>query len=188
MIDTNSFTTKQETLDTYGSSVYLYESSASDSGFIPLVDMITKWGGLDSQNNYIGGSTEKYGIYVSNWAEQSVQTEILFTDFLELTNASTMLITLNAYISSWMNYTPVLSLVDASGNTDEEKLENAKNNALNRNFILSTTVSVPGTMSLNDILILINNVPAGSYAIHISGHTKADNSGFTYNKLNLLCF
>lgn len=188
MIDTNAFTSKQETLDVYGSSIYIYESTSPDSGFVTLSDIIAKWGGVDSQNNYINGADKKYGINMCNWSEQSCNTEILFTDFLEVSNDCTALIILNAYISNWMNYSPVLSFVDASGNTVDEKIATAKTNALNKNFVKSVTVSVAGSSSLKDLLIMIDDLPAGSYAIHCSGHTKADNAEFTYNKLNLLCF
>lgn len=188
LLDTNSYTSKQSTLDAYSTSVYLYESNHQSDGYISLSDMVTKWGGVDSQNNYIGGVDSKYGIYMSNWTESGGMTEILFDTFMDVPKTSTILITLNAYISNWMNYTPVISLVPVSGNSYDEQLSQAKSNAINQNFTKSITVSIAGGSSLKDVVSIIENVPAGTYGVHISGHNKADNSGFTYNKVSLICF
>lgn len=188
LLDTNSYTSKQSTLDAYSTSVYLYESNYQSDGYISLSDMVTKWGGVDSQNNYIGGTDSKYGIYMSNWTESGGMTEILFDTFIDVPKTSTMLFTINAYISSWMNYTPVISLVPVSGNSYDEQLSQAKSNAINKNFTKSITVSIASGSSLSDVLAVMESVPAGTYGVHIGGHNKADNSGFTYNKISLICF
>ena len=67
-----------------------------------LTDIVTHFGGVSSQNNYLGSESEKYGIYMTNWTETDKTTSILFTEPFEVI-AGDFLLTFNCNISSWMN-------------------------------------------------------------------------------------
>ena len=68
LLDTNSFTSKQATVSAYGESVYIYESTSTET-LQKYADVIEKWGGVSSSNNFVSDATAKYGIAISNWSE-----------------------------------------------------------------------------------------------------------------------
>ena len=106
LLNTSSFTSKEETLNTYGGSVYISESSYTE-GLLSLSAAIERWGGISRGDNYIGDESKKYGIDMANWSESSVNTGILFFTPLDLISGK-IILGLNCYCSSWMS--PSLNL------------------------------------------------------------------------------
>lgn len=177
LLDTSTSTNKSDTVTTYGSSVYIYEST--DSSVLSLSDTVSKWGGVDAQNNYIGDSSSLYGINVSNWTSSDCNTGILFASPLAL-NAGKVLVTVNAYLSDWLNQTLNIRLIAAND------LESAKEKILASDFAYTSTFVFAGTTSLKDHIISVGTVTAGSYFLYLDGTAKSDSSNFTYNKMQLL--
>ena len=177
LFDTSTSTSKSDTLTTYGSSVYIYESE--DSVVLSLSDVVEKWGGVDAQNNYIGDSSSLYGISVSNWTSGNCNTGILFASPLAL-NAGKVLVTVNAYLSDWLNQTLNIRLIA------ENDLESAKEKILASDFAYTSTFVFAGTTSLKDHIISVRTVTAGSYFLYLDGTAKSDSSNFTYNKIEIL--
>lgn len=177
LLDTNDSTSKNDTLTICGESVYIYEST--DSSVSSLSDVVAKWGGVDVQNNYIGDSSSLYGVFLSNYSQSNCNTGILFASPLDLT-AGKVLVTINAYINSWMNQTLNLRLVAA------DDLEAAKAKILASDFDYTSIFVFAGNTSLRDHIISMGTVEAGKYYLYIDGTVTADNSGFTYNRIELL--
>ena len=177
LLDTSTSTSKSDTLTTYGSSVYIYESE--DSVVLSLSDVVEKWGGVDAQNNYIGDSSSLYGISVSNWTSGNCNTGILFASPLAL-NAGKVLVTVNAYLSDWLNQTLNIRLIAAND------LESAKEKILASDFAYTSAFVFAGTTSLKDHIIRVGTVTAGSYFLYLDGTVKSDSSNFTYNKIEIL--
>ena len=82
LLNTLHFSSSEETLQNYGNSIYIYESSAEN--FRILSEIVDKWGGLESSNNFVSKSNSNCGINLSNWSEVNVDTGILFTHKLKL--------------------------------------------------------------------------------------------------------
>ena len=177
LLDTSTSTSKSDTLTTYGSSVCIYEST--DSSVLSLSDTVSKWGGVDAQNNYIGDSSSLYGVNVSNWTSGDCNTGILFASPLAL-NAGKVLVTVNAYLSDWLNQTLNIRLIAAND------LESAKEKILASDFAYTSTFVFAGTTSLKDHIISVGTVTAGNYFLYLDGTAKSDSSNFTYNKMQLL--
>lgn len=177
LLDTSTSTSKGDTLTTYGETVYIYEST--DSSVLSLSDTVSKWGGVDAQNNYIGDSSSLYGVYMSNYTQNGCNTGILFASPLAL-NAGKVLVTVNAYVSSWVNQTVNIRLIGAND------LESAKAKILASDFAYTSTFVFAGNTSLKDHIISVGTVTAGNYFLYLDGTVTADNSNFTYNKIQLL--
>lgn len=177
LLDTSTSTSKSDTLTTYGGTVYIYEST--DSSILSLSDTVSKWGGLDAQNNYIGDSASLYGVYMSNYTQNGCNTGILFGVPMAL-NAGKVLTKVNASVSSWMNQTVNIRLISS------DSLESAKAKILASDFAYSSTFSFAGVTSLKDHIISIGSVTAGNYFLYLDGTVTGDNSNFIYNKIEIL--
>lgn len=177
LLDTGTSTSKNDTVTTYGESVYIYESV--DSAILSLSDTVTKWGGVNVQNNYIGDSASLYGVYMSNYTQSECNNGVLFAIPMTL-NAGKVLTTVNAYVSSWMNQTVNIRLIAA------DDLESAKAKILASDFSYTSTFSFAGSTSLKDHTIRIGVVTSGNYFLYLDGTVTADNSNFTYNKIEIL--
>lgn len=186
LLNTSSFTSKQETLDTYGSSIYINESSYTE-GLSSLSTVVERWGGISSQANYIGDSSQKYGVNVANRSESSANTGILFFTPIELVSGE-MIIALNCYCSNWMNIGLNIHLISAIGDTEEEIISNIQSKIDAENYDLTYSMTYTGSSSLTDVLAEIKNVVAGTYYIYIDGTTKADNSNFSYVNVHYVNF
>ena len=179
LLDTNSFTSKQETVSAYGESIYIYESTSTET-IQKYADVIEKWGGVSSSNNFVGDASAKYGITVSNWSESEADTGILFASPLELSTGK-LLITINASISGWMNQNLHLNLITSDGT-----VEDLSNKITDENFSYTFDMVFAGSTSLKDHIVNCGNIVAGTYYLYISGTEKADNSNFSYNKIEYL--
>ena len=177
LLNTSTSTSKSDTLTTYGSSVYIYESA--DSSVLSLSEIVEKYGGVDAQNNYIGDSSSLYGISVSNWTSGDCNTGILFASPLTL-NAGKVLVTVNASLSDWINQTLNIRLIAAND------LESAKAKILASDFAYTSTFVFAGNTSMRDHIISVGTVTAGNYFLYLDGTAKSDSSNFTYNKIQLL--
>lgn len=177
LLNTSTSTSKSDTLTTYGSSVYIYEST--DSSVLSLSEIVEKYGGVDAQNSYLGEESALYGISVSNWTSSDCNTGILFASPLAL-NAGKVLVTVNASLSNWINQTLNIRLIAAND------LESAKAKILASDFAYTSTFVFAGTTSLKDHIISVGTVTAGNYFLYLDGTAKSDSSNFTYNKIQLL--
>ena len=186
LLNTSSFTSKEETLNTYGESVYISESSYTE-GLLSLSAAIERWGGISRGDNYIGDESQKYGINMANWSESSVNTGILFFTPLDLVSGN-MILGLNCYCSSWMSPSLNLHLISAIGDSEEEILTNIQNKINSENYDLTYNFTYAGSSSLKDVLLEIKNIVAGTYYLYIDGTTKADNSSFTYIDVRYINF
>lgn len=179
LLDTNAFTSKQETVSAYGDTVYIYESS-SDTTLQKYADVIEKWGGISVTNNFVGDASAKYGIAMSNWSETEVNTGILFTVPLELRTGK-LLFTINASLSSWVNQNLHVNLIESDGT-----ISDLSNKITDGDFVYNFDLVFAGNSSLKDQIVNCGNVVTGNYYLYISGTVKADNSNFTYNKIEYL--
>ena len=186
LLNTSSFTTKEETLNTYGNSIYILESSYTE-GLSSLSTAVERWGGISSTNNYIGDASQKYGINMSNWSEQSANTGILFFTPMDLISGK-MILALNCYCSSWMNPSLNLHLISAIGDSEEEILTNIQDKINAENYDLTYNFTYAGSSSLTDVLLEVKNIIAGTYYLYIDGTAKADNSNFTYIDVRYINF
>lgn len=177
LLDTSTSTSKSDTLTTYGSSVYIYESS--DSAVLSLSEIVEKYGGVDAQNNYLGEESALYGISVSNWTSSDCNTGILFASPLAL-NAGKVLVNVNASLSDWINQTLNIRLIAAGS------IAAATEKILASDFAYTSTFVFAGTTSLRDHILSMGAVEAGTYYLYIDGTAKSDSSNFTYNKIKLL--
>ena len=179
LLDTNSFTSKQETVSAYGESIYIYESTSAET-IQKYADIIEKWGGVSGSNNFISDASAKYGIAVSNWSENEASTGILFIVPLELCTGK-LLITINASLSSWMNQKLYLNLIKSNGT-----VSNLSTKITDGDFSYTFDLIFAGSTSLKDQIMNCGNIIAGTYYLYISGTEKADNSNFSYNKIEYL--
>lgn len=186
LLNTLSFTSKEETLNTYGESIYIEESSYTE-GLSSLSAVVERWGGVSSSNNYIGDASQKYGIAMSNWSEQSGSTGILFFTPIDLISGE-MILALNCYYSSWMNPSLNLHFISAIGDSEEEILTNIQDKINSENYDLTYNFTYAGSSSLKDVLLEIKDIVAGTYYLYIDGTTKADNSNFTYIDVRYINF
>lgn len=177
LLDTSGSTSKNDTLGTYGDTVYIYE--AADAAVLSLADTVAKYGGVDAQNNYIGDASALYGINVSNWSGSDCSTGILLASPLAFNTGKT-LITINASLSSWVNQMLNIQLIAA------DDLESAKAKILASDFAYTSTFVFAGNTSLRDHIISMGTVSAGTYYLYIDGTAKSDNSNFTYTKIEYL--
>ena len=186
LLNTSSFTSKEETLNTYGESVYISESSYTE-GLLSLSAAIERWGGISRGNNYIGDESKKYGIDMANWSESSINTGILFFTPLDLVSGD-MILGLNCYCSSWMSPSLNLHLISAIGDSEEEILTNIWDKINAENYDLTHNFTYAGSSSLTDVLLEVKNIVAGTYYLYIDGTVKSDNSNFTYINVRYINF
>ena len=99
ILDTTTSTSQQDTLNNWGNKCYIKDG---DLDWMTLNDIVAHWGGVASQNNFIGRENEKYGIYMTNWTESEKNTSILFIEPIDVI-AGDFLLTFNCNISNWMN-------------------------------------------------------------------------------------
>ena len=186
LLNTSSFTSKEETLNTYGASIYISESSYTE-GLLSLSAAIERWGGISRGDNYIGDESKKYGIDMANWSESSVNTGILFFTPLDLVSGD-MILGLNCYCSSWMSPSLSLHLISAIGDSEEEILTNIQDKINAENYDLTHNFTYAGSSSLTDVLLEVKNIVAGTYYLYIDGTVKSDNSNFTYIDVRYINF
>ena len=186
LLNTSSFTSKEETLNTYGASIYISESSYTE-GLLSLSAAIERWGGISRGDNYIGDESKKYGIDMANWSESSVNTGILFFTPLDLVSGD-MILGLNCYCSSWMSPSLSLHLISAIGDSEEEILTNIQDKINAENYDLTHNFTYAGSSSLTDVLLEVKNIVAGTYYLYIDGTVKSDNSNFTYINVRYINF
>lgn len=179
LLDTNTFISKQETVSAYGESIYIYEST-SDVTLQKYADVIEKWGGVSSTNNFVSEASAKHGIAVSNWSENDADTGILFSVPLNLSTGK-LLITINASLSSWMNQNLHMNLIKSDGTVSD-----LSSKITDDNFAYTFDLLFAGSTSLKDQIMNCGNITAGTYYLYISGTKKADNSNFSYNKIEYL--
>lgn len=186
LLNTSSFTSKEETLNTYGASIYISESSYTE-GLLSLSAVVERWGGVSRGDNYIGDESKKYGIDMANWSESSINTGILFFTPLDLVSGD-MILGLNCYCSSWMSPSLSLHLISAIGNSEEEILTNIWDKINAKNYDLTHNFTYAGSSSLTDVLLEVKNIVAGTYYLYIDGTVKSDNSNFTYIDVRYINF
>ena len=186
LLNTSSFTSKEETLNTYGESIYVSESNYTE-GLLSLSAAIERWGGISRNDNYIGDESKKYGIDMANWSESSINTGILFFTPLDLVSGK-IILGLNCYCSSWMSPSLRLHLISAIGDSEEEILTNIWDKINAENYDLTHNFTYAGSSSLTDVLLEVKNIVAGTYYLYIDGTVKSDNSSFTYIDVHYINF
>lgn len=188
LLDTTTSTSQSDTLTNYGDKIYISEDNGAT--FLSLSNIIENNGGLLGNNNqYIyNGSANKYGIYMGNWLDSSTTNSILFAEPIALSQPH-ILLGLNCNVNSWSSQNLNIYLVEATGETNEEKLESVKNNIANSNFAISKTYSYNGSNTQTDTFIQIesSSTLSGEYYLYISGTQKGNNE-FTYIKVGVINF
>lgn len=188
LLDTTTSTSQSDTLTNYGDKIYISEDDGAT--FLSLSEIIENNGGLLGNNNqYIyNGSANKYGIYMGNWLDSSTANSILFAEPIVLSQPH-ILLGLNCHVNSWSSQNLNIYLVEATGETNEEKLESVKNNIANSDFAISKTYSYNGSNTQTDIFTQIesSSTLSGEYYLYISGTQKGNNE-FTYIKVGVINF
>lgn len=177
MLNTLDFSDPAETLENYGDSIYIYESSAEN--FQVLAEIVEKWGGVASNNNFVNKSNPDCGINMANWSETNVGTGILFTHKLELFTGR-LLFSIYANFSNWTNQLLHFHLIQA------ETPEQALTKALAGEYAQSMDYTLAGALAQTADIFAFGSVSAGNYYLYIDGTTKGDNSNFTYAKIEYL--
>lgn len=171
-------TSKQDTLDEYGSLVYISQD-ATNTNFNSLdVTISEQTGGLNG-DGFIGPAERKYGLCMSNWLGPSsnVSTSCFFIEPVTVAH-DVIFVKINAYISSWMTVPAKVHLLTANGDTPEELLTNIKTKVVNRDFVLTIDTKYNGNASLTDCFWEVT-LPHGEYYVFFDGTVFADNSSFT---------
>ena len=187
LLDTTTSTSQSDTLTNYGDKIYISEDNGTT--FSLLSEIIENDGGLlhdDSQ--YISNKiNHKYGIYMGNWLN-STTNSILFAEPIFLSQPRIFL-NLKCYMNSWSTQTLNIYLVEATGETNAEKLESVKNNIANNNFAISKKYSYNGNDSERDVFTQLDSVStlSGEYYLYISGTQKGQNN-FVYIKMGVINF
>lgn len=188
LLDTTTSTSQLDTLTNYGDKIYISEDNGTT--FSLLSKIIENDGGLlNNGNQYISNnSANKYGIYMGNWLDSATTNSILFAEPIFLSQPHILLI-LNCNVNSWSTQTLNIHLVEATGETNEEKLESVKNNIANSNFAISKTYSYNGSNTQTDTFVQIesSSTLSGEYCLYISGTQKGNNE-FTYIKVGAINF
>lgn len=188
LLDTTTSTSQADTLINYGEKIYISEDNGLT--FLSLTKIIENDGGLLNNNNqYIfNNANNKYGIYMGNWLDSSTTNSILFAEPIILSQPHILLV-LNCNVNSWSAQTLNICLVEVTGSTDEEKLESAKNNIANSNFVISKTYNYNGSSTQIDTFTQLeaSSTLLGEYFLYISGTQKGNNE-FTYIKIGVINF
>ena len=178
LIDTSTLTSKDETLNKYGSKIYIMESSYTE-GLSSLATVVERWGGTTVDNNYIGNSSSKYGINMANGSEQNIDTSILFFTPVKIENNKLIFI-FNCACNSLTNSNLNIHLISAIGDTEEEIISNLQAKIDAQNYDLTQAFTFSGSSSLTDVLVEVNGFSKGNYYLYIDGTQKADNSNLTF--------
>lgn len=184
ILDTTTSTSKQDTIDNWGEKCYIKDG---DLDWMTLTDIVAHWGGVSSQNNFLGGESEKYGIYMTNWTEQDKATSILFTEPFEVI-AGDFLLTFNCNISSWMNQTLNIHFLTATGDTKSDILTQLTEKIAAQDYVKTIALTYAGSSSQKDVTTIETTAIAGDYYMYIDGFKKADNSAFNLIKINYINF
>lgn len=184
ILDTSSFTSKQDTLNNYGSICYIKDG---DLDWMTLSEIYNHFGGDSVQDNYVGNESQKYGIYMTNWSEQNKNTSILFTNPFSVLSGDFILI-FNCNIASWMNQTLNVHFMTAIGNTKEEILQQLISKIESEDYIKSISVAYAGSSSQKDVVVVDTSVVSGDYYMYIDGFTKGDNSAFCLINVSYINF
>ncbi|MDE5769275.1 MAG: hypothetical protein K2H82_07805, partial [Oscillospiraceae bacterium] len=177
LLNTLDFFSSEETLENYGDSIYIYESSAEN--FQVLAEIVDKWGGVASNNNFVSKTNSNCGINMANWSETNVDTGILFAHKLELFTGR-LLFSVYANFSNWTNQLLHFHLIQA------ETPEQAISKALAGDYVQSADYTLAGSVAQTDDIFAFGSVSAGNYYLYIDGTKKGDNSNFTYAKIEYL--
>lgn len=180
LLDTNSFTSKDETAAAYGTSIYIKDV---DADFATLQSVYDSYGGSTALNNFISDATSKYGIFMSNWTANEGATKLLFMQ--PITCSGNVIFIFNCHISTWMNQTVNIRFIEASGDTIEEVISSIQTKIDAEDYAHTKSFVYVGGNDLTDVLVS-TSVPNGTYYIVLDGTIKGDNSNFTYNKVEFI--
>ena len=193
ILNTTNFTSKEDTLTTYGENIFIREyvdGSASDSDFVTLNTIEAAYGGTSAQSNYIGDQSMKYGIFLSNWStatDEKYRVDCIILNPIECI-AGRFLLNININISSWMNYNGTISLVKATGDTTAEIVSSIKTKIDGGSAEYSNSILYTGSSSQKDILFDFGSISSGTYYLHFNGFRKQDNSNTTLIKIESINF
>lgn len=187
LLDTSSFTSMQNTYDSYGTSCYIYEESTGNLD--TFADTVDLYGGVpttENNNNYIGISSYKYGIYMGNWTVQtSAANGLLFFTPLDLISGR-LLLNFTCNISTWLNQTINIHLITATGDTQEEILSTIKTKIEAEDYAMTDTLTYTGTANQTEVIYINKSVSGGTYYLYLDGTKTATQSAFSYIKLDYL--
>lgn len=184
ILDTTTSTSQQDTLNNWGNKCYIKDG---DLDWMTLNDVVTHWGGVASQNNFIGRESEKYGIYMTNWSEREKNTSILFIEPIDVI-AGDFLLTFNCNISSWMNQTLNIHFLTATGNTRNDILTQLTEKIAAQDYVKTITLTYAGSSSQKDVTAIDTLPVVADYYMYIEGFKKADNSNFNLIKIDYINF
>lgn len=184
ILDTTTSTSKQDTLDNWGNKCYIKDG---DLDWMTLNDIVAHYGGITTQNNFLGGESEKYGIYMTNWTEQNKNTSILFIEPIDVI-AGDFLLVFNCNIASWMNQTLNIHFLTATGNTRNDILTQLTEKIAAQDYVKTIALAYAGSSSQKDVVAIDTTSLAGDYYMYIEGFKKADNSNFNLIKIDYINF
>lgn len=184
ILDTTTSTSKQDTLDNWGNKCYIKDG---DLDWMTLNDVVTHWGGIAAGTNFLGGESEKYGIYMTNWTEQDKNTSILFIEPIDVI-AGDFLLAFNCNIANWMNQTLNIHFLTATGNTRNDILTQLTEKIAAQDYVKTITLAYAGASSQKDVVAIDTTSVAGDYYMYIEGFKKADNSNFNLIKIDYINF
>lgn len=184
ILDTTTSTSKQDTLDNWGNKCYIKDG---DLDWMTLNDVVTHWGGIAAGKNFLGGESEKYGIYMTNWTEQDKNTSILFIEPIDVI-AGDFLLAFNCNIANWMNQTLNIHFLTATGNTRNDILTQLTEKIAAQDYVKTITLAYAGASSQKDVVAIDTTSVAGDYYMYIEGFKKADNSNFNLIKIDYINF
>lgn len=184
ILDTTTSTSQQDTLNNWGNKCYIKDG---DLDWMTLNDIVAHWGGVASQNNFIGGESEKYGIYMTNQSEQEKNTNILFIEPINII-AGDLLLVFNCNISSQINQTLNIHFLTATGNTRNDILTQLTGKISAQDYVKTITLAYAGSSSQKDVAAIDTLAIAGDYYMYIEGFKKADNSNFNLIKIDYINF
>lgn len=184
ILDTTTSTSKQDTLDNWGNKCYIKDG---DLDWMTLNDVVTHWGGIAAGTNFLGGESEKYGIYMTNWTEQDKNTSILFIEPIDVI-AGDFLLAFNCNIVNWMNQTLNIHFLTATGNTRNDILTQLTEKIAAQDYVKTITLAYAGASSQKDVVAIDTTSVAGDYYMYIEGFKKADNSNFNLIKIDYINF
>lgn len=184
ILDTSNSTSRQDTIDNWSSKILIKDGELD---WMNLSDLVEHWGGTEQANNFIGDASQKYGIFMTNWSENSGNTSILFTSPVSL-SAGELLLIFNCSISGWMNQTINVNLLKATGDTEEEILNSLKDRITAENYEKTISITYAGTSSQTDVTFVNTIELSGDYYFYLSGFKKADNSNFNLITIKTINF
>lgn len=184
ILDTTTSTSQQDTLNNWGNKCYIKDG---DLDWMTLNDIVAHWGGVASQNNFIGRENEKYGIYMTNQSEQEKNTSILFIEPINII-AGDLLLVFNCNISSQINQTLNIHFLTATGNTRNDILTQLTGKISAQDYVKTITLAYAGSSSQKDVAAIDTLAIAGDYYMYIEGFKKADNSNFNLIKIDYINF